>query len=67
MHLRDRQLALIRADIAVLREQLDHVAEQPDPERARQFLRHELFSSQMTYYALIRNRQRQLLVKAAEG
>ena len=67
MQLRDRPLALIRADIAILREQLDHVAQQPDPERARLFLRRELLSSQMMYYALIRNRRRQLLAKAAEA
>lgn len=57
MQLRDERLALVRSDIAILREQLDKIAEQPQYEHERQFLRRELLSSQQTYHALIKNRR----------
>jgi len=60
MQLPDERLTVVQRDIALLRDQLDHVAEQPQPELARLFLRRELLSSQQMYHALIRNRLRQL-------
>jgi hypothetical protein len=60
MQLSDEHLALLRSDIAILREQLDQAAQQPTPDRARLFLRRELLSDQQVYHALIKNRRRQL-------
>jgi hypothetical protein len=62
----DEHLAHLRSDIAILREQLDHVENKPDPERARQFLRRELFTNQQMYLALLKKRRRQLLVRSVE-
>jgi hypothetical protein len=60
MQLCDERLALVRSDIALLRERLDQIAQQPDHEHARHFLYRELLSSQQIYHALIKNRLRQL-------
>jgi len=64
MQLPDERLSVVQSDIAILHEQLDHVAEQPEPERACQFLRRELLAHQQMYYALLRKRQRQLQTTA---
>ena len=64
MQLPDDRLTLAQLDIAILREQLDHVAEQPNPDHARLFLQRELLSSQQVYRALIKNRRRQLAATA---
>ena len=54
----DERLALLEMDIAILREQLAQVAEQPHPELARLFLCRELLSTQHMYIALIKKRRR---------
>jgi hypothetical protein len=64
MQSRDERLALLQMDIAILRDQLDHVAEQPHLDIARQFLRRELLASQQMYLALLKNRHRRLAVQA---
>jgi hypothetical protein len=64
MKLHDECLTQVGWDIFILREELDNVANQPDPDRARRFLRHELLSSQQMYCALLKNRRRQLVVGA---
>jgi hypothetical protein len=64
MQQRDERLVLAQLDIAILREQLDHVTEQPNPDLTRLSLRRELLSSQQTYYALIKNRRPQLAAHA---
>ena len=64
MQSRDERLAFMRSNIPILRDQLDHVTNDPDPDLARQFLRRELLTNQQMYYALVKNRRRQLGVRA---
>jgi hypothetical protein len=62
MQPRDERLALLRLDIAILHEQLDHVAKQPDPERTRLFLRRELLSNEIAYHNLIRKQRHKVVL-----
>lgn len=63
MQSRDERLALLRSDIAILREQLDQGESHPVPDRARQFLRRELLTTQQMYLALRKNRRQSLAVQ----
>jgi hypothetical protein len=60
----DEHLRVLRLNIAILRAQIAALIEQPDRERNRLFFLRELFSSEMTYHALVRKRRQQLAVHA---
>jgi hypothetical protein len=64
MPARDKHLAVLKLNIAILRNQLTAIAGQSDRGHNRQFVIRELFSSEITYYALIRKRRQQLAAHA---